>query len=667
MQSHPLQAEPINHAYVYTFDQFHLPEDPDEHLRDGGLLLLAELNCTVCHAAPAAWRERLAPKPGPNLAGVGSRLDADTIWLMVRSPQHRKKGTQMPGLFAGEEGDAEKVEALTEFLSSLKHSVPPMPTGDAARGKELYHKVGCVACHEPASDVRPPKVPADMEVEKPGNASVPIALADAYEINALAAFLFNPLKQRPAGRMPAMRLTEQEAADLAAYLHIGRTSEMAQERAILKIPPQGVEQGRAFFTSMRCVACHETSEAPADASNASLSEAPPLITLKLDGGCLASRQRTGVPRFDLNELQRRSLRLALETVRGQNYTDLTAAQQADWQMTRLNCYACHDRENKGGPEDPRAQFFTTNEPGAAALGEYAHLPPNLDHVGRKLTKGWLEKILWGKDGGVRPYLDTRMPDFGRAQTEALITHFAEADEFQPIERPQASGAEMAQRAAAGRNLYGSQGLGCVACHGLKGDSSPGPPAAHLTQAVERLRPEYFKELLLKPDTLLLSPTKPPVFAGRPNAEQEIENLWAYLGQLDRLPLPEGLLGASDAEQNPADLTRSSLHRWKPKETVGHAIEVRFPNGTSAAFDIVQCAWTLLSSRASLQTHSLPLPPPGRVFQGYHLDEKGVPTFLYLEDGELVMDTVRPAGNGSHFVRTLKMNGKAKTEALPTQR
>ena len=99
--AHPLQAEPINHAHVFTFDQFNIPEDPDEHVVDGGFLLLAELNCTACHRAPESWQERLQAKPGPNLAGVGSRLDEDTLWLMIRSPQHRKKGTQMPGLFAG--------------------------------------------------------------------------------------------------------------------------------------------------------------------------------------------------------------------------------------------------------------------------------------------------------------------------------------------------------------------------------------------------------------------------------------------------------------------------------------------------------------------------------------------------------------------------------------
>jgi hypothetical protein len=58
-------AEPIEHAYVYNFDQFYLQQDPDEHVVSGGFLLLAELNCTACHSAPDSWKERLKPKPGP--------------------------------------------------------------------------------------------------------------------------------------------------------------------------------------------------------------------------------------------------------------------------------------------------------------------------------------------------------------------------------------------------------------------------------------------------------------------------------------------------------------------------------------------------------------------------------------------------------------------------
>jgi len=415
--AHPLQAEPVNHPYVFTFDQFHLEADAEEHLREGGLLLMAELRCAACHEAPAAWREMLHPAPGPDLSGVGSRLDADTLWLMVRSPALRKRGTQMPALFTNAEGDAEKVEALVAYLQTLKQPVAPMPQGDAGRGRELYHRVGCVACHEPAADARPPGWPADMEVESPGNASSPIALADAYDLHSLGRFLLDPLKDRPSGRMPASRLTEQEAADIAAYLHVGRAVETAPQRALLQVPPQTADLGREVFQAQRCNACHQRKE-----ESAPVTAALPMAKLQLTTAtsCLAESPEPGAPRFGFNALQLRAMTLALQHVQLGSPPEATPARRIDWTLSRLNCYACHDREHKGGPEDPRAAWFP-RDAAAAAQGEAARFPPTLDGVGDKLTRSELEEVLWGKAIVKRhPQLGVRMPNFGQVQTSGLL-------------------------------------------------------------------------------------------------------------------------------------------------------------------------------------------------------------------------------------------------------
>lgn len=681
LHAHPLQAEPINHAFVYTFDQFNIPEDPDESLVNGGLLLLAELNCTACHAAPESWQERLKAKPGPNLGGVGSRLDPDTLWLMIRSPQSRKKGTQMPGLFAGEEGDDEKVEALVEYLSAMKWDAPQVPAGDAERGKELYHKVGCVACHEPAKDVRPPKVPADAEIEKPGNASVPIALADAYEFSALASFLKNPLHFRPAGRMPDMRLSEQEASDIAAYLHVGRVAEKATARAALKIPKQGVEKGKAAFEKMNCAACHVGVEPSGDQiapkSAKALTPTPALASLKADRGCLAEKQPSGTPRFDLSDLEKRALKLALAEIQ-RPAPKLTAQQQVDWQMSRLNCYACHDRDGKGGPEDPRAQYFGVNDATAESLGQLAHLPPNLDKVGRKLTRGWFEKILWGEGGSVRPYMDTRMPSFGQAQTEMLISAFNEADKLDKPVKIDVSGLEKHHRAELGRKLLGTTGLACVSCHGLKDRKSLGPPVIRLTHTVERLQPEYFKELLLNPQVTQPGTVMPPMFVGRKTADKDIESLWTYLREVEGQPLPEGLMSSEDFELKPDK--RPIVFRSFIEGAGSHAIGVGFPGGLNAAFDGHQSRWAIvwkgrfLDAMSNWQDRAMPpIKPLGtdvkempaaageRIFGGYKLGKDGVPTFMYRENGQQVEDTLRPTKNG--FERIVKINGKETKEVM----
>jgi mono/diheme cytochrome c family protein len=675
-RAHPLQAEPINHAFVFTFDQYHLAEDQDESLAQGGLLLLAELNCTACHAAPKSWADRLKPKPGPDLRGVGSRLDPDTLWLMIRSPQSRKKGTQMPGLFAGADGDDEKVEALVEYLGSLKKALPKVPAGDVERGKDLYHKVGCVACHQPALDTRPPKAAPGAEVEKPGYASVPIALADAYDFTALSHFLHDPLSMRPAGRMPDLRLTQQEASDIAAYLHMGRVAEKASARAALKIPRQSLAKGREVFQQMNCVACHSGLEGmPAQAALAK-----PLLALSSAQGCLAEKQPSGTPRFDLNELQKRALKLALAMLQKEDAPQLSAQEKVDWQMSRLNCYACHDRNSKGGPEDARAQYFGVNDSGAESLGQLGNLPPNLDKIGRKLTHGWFEKILWGKDGSVRPYMDTRMPSFGREQTEMLIPWLNEAD---ALEKPfviDVSGLAKHHRAESGRQLLGAKGLACVACHGLKDRKSLGPPVIRLTHTVERLQPQYFKELLLNPQVTQPGTVMPPMFVGRKKADQEIESIWTYLREVEGQPLPEGLMSSEDFELKPDKLGRPIIFRSFIEGAGTHAIGVGFPGGWNAVFDAKTSRWAVvwkgrfLDAMSNWQDRSMPpILPLGtavkelpaatgtRLFGGYTLGKDGVPTFRYRQDGKQIEDTLRPVKNG--FEHMINNNGKQTKEIL----
>jgi len=676
LQAHPLQAEPINHAFVYTFDQFHIPEDPDESLVNGGLLLLAELNCTTCHAVPKSWEERLKSKPGPDLSAVGSRLDPDTLWLMIRSPQNRKKGTQMPGLFTGAEGDDEKVEALVEYLSSLKQDLPQVPAGDVERGKELYHKVGCVACHEPAKDVRPPKAAADAEVEKPGNASVPIALADAYDFTALSHFLHHPLAVRPAGRMPDMRLSAQQASDIAAYLHVGRVAEKATARAALKIPKQGIKKGREVFGQMNCIACHKLDAAV----TAKVGTSKPLKDLAQDQGCLAEKQPSGTPRFDLNALEKRAIKLALKMIQQQDAPKLTAQEKVDWQLTRLNCYACHDRDGKGGPEDPRAQYFGVNDSTAESLGQLGNLPPNLDKVGRKLTHGWFEKILWGQDGSVRPYMDTRMPSFGREQTEMLIAWLNEADKLDKPFQIDVTGLAKHHRAELGRQLLGAKGLACVSCHGLKDRKSLGPPVIRLTHTAERLQPEYFKELLLNPQVTQPGTVMPPMFIGRKTADKDIESIWTYLREIEGQPLPEGLMSSEDFELKPAQEKRPVIFRSFIEGVGTHAIGVGFPDGLNAAFDAKTSRWAVvwkgrfLDAMSNWQDRSMPpIKPLGtdvkalpdvttkRTFSGYTLGKDGIPTFKYIEDGHPVEDTLRPVKGG--FEHIISKNGKETKEAL----
>lgn len=412
--SHPLQTEPVRHPQVAGFDAYFLSLDPDETLVRGGLLLMAELSCTACHTAPQRWQSRLLPRPGPRLETVGSRFNEDTLWRMVRSPQHRKPGTLMPGLFGAAPGDAERVEALTRYLATLEGPVKPMPKGDVDRGRTLYHAVGCVACHQPATDFFPAGVASAAEAEPLSTTSSPLALADVWELQALGRFLLDPLTDRPAGRMPSLRLTEQEAADVAAYLHTDRTPEKAVERAALQISGQTAEMGRHAFQEMRCANCHSTGEAMTS------KPARPLVELNLgkETSCLSAVAAPGIPRFDFSEVQQRALALALAHVQACEPAAESAGERIEWQLLRLNCVACHDRLHKGGPEDARAAYFGSGPD---------RFPPSLDGVGAKFAQDVLLQVLHGDYSPTRTGLSVRMPDFGRSHAQVLSEAFMTAD------------------------------------------------------------------------------------------------------------------------------------------------------------------------------------------------------------------------------------------------
>ncbi len=219
----------------------------------------------------------------------------------------------MPGLFSGEDRDDTALEAIVQYLSALKTPVKEFPKGDVENGRKLYHTIGCVACHEPAKleDFRPPEAPANVEIEKPLMASVPILLADRYDRNALVAFLLDPLGTRPDGRMPRTAMTEQEAADLADYLQINREPLQAKERAELKIKPPTVEEGRQAFVKMNCIACHENGEKALPDAGWKARAPLPLASVQAGNGCLSGEKKAGVPDYGFNALQKRAITLAL--------------------------------------------------------------------------------------------------------------------------------------------------------------------------------------------------------------------------------------------------------------------------------------------------------------------------------------------------------------------
>ena len=234
---------------------------------EAGEVLLSELSCLACHSNESKLPPSLVWKAGPLIGGVGDRLRPEYLREFLLNPSAAKPGTTMPNVLAGqpEAKRAELAEDLTNFLMQLRGAPPaaPSPAGDKERGRELYHSVGCVACHSNVPLVR---------------------LAEKYAPGQLVQFLCKPLDVRPAGRMPDLRLTPQEAADIAAFI----APEPPVSKSQFELDPAKAQRVVAAFQSLGCISCHGGG-----VGSKVLRELDP------KGGCLAEAPKPGVPHYPL--------------------------------------------------------------------------------------------------------------------------------------------------------------------------------------------------------------------------------------------------------------------------------------------------------------------------------------------------------------------------------
>lgn len=186
-----------------------------------GELLLGELNCVSCHAADPAVASRLASRGAPGLGRQGLRLTPQWLTRWLAEPASTD-GSAMPDPLHGlaPVDRAAAVDGLVHYLVSIQPEGPADAAGaDPARlnlGRELYHQVGCVACHGP-QERRGDLTPEAWDRARAGVAPLR-DLARKYPVTELAAFLRDPVRHRPGGRMPASGLNANEALAVATYL-----------------------------------------------------------------------------------------------------------------------------------------------------------------------------------------------------------------------------------------------------------------------------------------------------------------------------------------------------------------------------------------------------------------------------------------------------------------
>lgn len=633
-----------------------------------GAVLAGELGCTACHPS---GQSAFAAKPGPDLSAIGARANGAHLRRFLAAPSVVKPGTTMPDMLA-HLPDAEREDAanaLAHYLASLGRPMASgLPTPDAAeRGATLYHSVGCVACHSP---------------EKSVGGSVPLgALAEKYSVASLAAFLERPLEVRPGGRMPDSHLGRTGAVDLASYL---LRDQMALPPPFLPEPALAA-RGKRLFTDYRCHACHRTGE----------PVAPPVLTafskLRPAEGCLSDKPGSG-PRYPLTERQRASLRAAIsDEARNRTPAELVALA-----LTRLNCLACHQRDGAGGAAANRSEYFTGKDEN---LGDQGRLPPALTGVGAKLKARWLHEVI-ANGASARPYLNTRMPKFGTANAGPLAERLKALDTLPPARFTRVAPDEKPHQV--GRELAGSKGLNCVACHTFREKAAGTIRALDLMTMAERLEENWFHHYLAQPQqfsplTIMpafwpdgISPL-PDLLGGDPGRQRDA--LWQYLEQGPDAAEPAGFV----LEPLIVTVKDEAVIIRRAFPGIGkRGIGVGYPGGINLSFDAEQMRLASVWSGGFIEASGIwrgqgagqarilgrdpvtfppgpafavlatpdgpwpaydPTPRPrSSSFKGYTLDDRQRPRFRYVVDGLAVEDFFRERGEASgrpHLERTLR--------------
>ena len=466
-------------------------------------------------------------KVGPNLKDIRLKLNKNWIPVWLRKPTDFRPTTKMPNFRLTDR----QIRAISAFIwqSALTDPLPKGPAGNASHGKELFEERGCLACHSigEADQMLGGTFAANLtrEGEKANfdylvrwihNARQRTRPYCPYEKKDIGPedyakkglpYVFDlqhsqcpndghELQVQNMTVMPSLRLTEQDAADIASYLMTQKKQDPASyPDASFMDDPSLKEEGKTWVRHFGCAGCHEIAGFEDEGrigTELTFEGSKPIerldfalftevaqrggqepITNKEDLARLPSGPAKGqwydlkgffehklaepniydqgkiksetealrMPNMHLDKEQIRSLTTFLL---GSQETSLPASyiykpgdarhdiQEGWWIVKKYNCMGCH-------------QFIPSQKTILMGLPAYREtpeqLPPKLLTEGARVDPEWLLRFLSNPSlsetdtnrNGVRPYLKVRMPTFSFSENELRkLVRFFEALSQQPM-------------------------------------------------------------------------------------------------------------------------------------------------------------------------------------------------------------------------------------------
>src|SRR3954469_5527429 len=532
--------------------------------------------CYACHKTKGFENVK---KPGPILTKIDSKLSQDWVKNWIRNPRAVKPTTWMPRFWYNSNNSAPEdaprneaeINAIAAYLfaNAEKHefAVKNPPHGDAKNGEKIVKEIGCQGCHivgEGSREAAGPRRTFGQPLENIGNKT-------SYE------WVFNwvrdPKHFNPGTYMPNLRLTDQQAADVATFLMTlkqpgGDAAKAAvtdkdvdaalldyykaalpvedakAQVAKLDAKAKQLDLGQKVISRYGCFSCHDIKGfEKAQAIGTDLSEEGSKLVTRLDfafindiphtskigwfrrklhnprefakGRVLQPLEKLRMPNFDFSDVEVDRLLTAIMSF--QRETQPAAA------MPPKNARMDHEiagrtlvhRQNCVGCHiiegDGGDMVKLVAEP---SLG-----PPMLTPEGARVQPDWLYAFLRGPIP-IRPWITVRMPTFGLTDEKlnGVVEYFGAVSNtvgpFQTHETVRLTAAEE----GAGKQLF--ELLKCQQCHVLGAIPKDQPTAnlaPDLRMAPDRLQPDWILEWLKKPSDILPGTRMPAFWADYPRS------------------------------------------------------------------------------------------------------------------------------------------------------
>lgn len=590
-------------------------------------------------------------KVGPDLKEVRMKIHKEWIPYWLKHTHEFRPTTKMPQFRLQDD----EIQAIAAYIWQSAIPGPELPKqapGNAANGKVLFEERGCEACHSMGEGAEMVGGDFAANLSRVGE-------KDNYDY--LVRWILNPrTRTRPYSPfehkdlgpedyakhnlpfvfdldhsrspndghemvvqqmtvMPSLRLTVEDARDIASYLITQKHADASYDAANFMDDPNLKQHGKELIQHYGCAGCHEISGLEDEGRiGTELTNEGSKPIERLDFALLTEDAKLGTlpdgkksPRgawYDLkgyfeNKLTDPAiydrgkykpdpmdrLRMPKPNVTKEDIDALTtfllgstdptlpqeymykpadqraAIQKGWWLVTKYNCIGCH-------------QIGIGQKSVLMGLPQYQgenkqNLPPVLTSEGARVSPDWLKAFLSNPSlsttdinrNGVRSYLQVRMPTFFLSDDEirTLVSFFqAMSSQPQPYIPQKVEPITTAEKEMA-RDLFTSSAAPCLKCHAT-GDPTHDKTAIapNFLFARERLQPGWTERWITNPALIAPGTAMPSGLFNRDGDH------WVFSG-----PLPASFKGYKGDQ---AELLVRYMFELTPEEQ--RALMGRTPSG-----------------------------------------------------------------------------------------